>query len=160
MRTIPNTSLTDIAMRFLISAHDLMSREAAIDSLYTLELEKVVAEDLGHPLGLAPVFVWQADCIHERVTGFPFGFGYRKEPGSLTGYQINLDTCTEASAEILLYLVEALSESRTLLPQDGVNPGAVALDQLVGTFQEAMRERFAPATTNERGPVGLQKAQG
>lgn len=144
MQTKKTDPFSVIASKFMIAAHDLVSRETGHSTLFTLGEEEVIALDIGSGNGLLPVFVWQADRIHYRVSNMHFGFKFCEDVKSLTGFRIDLDSGVEANSEVLLYLVEALDECRLLLRKSDAMPHAVALDDLVAQFQTALTNEMAP----------------
>jgi hypothetical protein len=132
-------SMTETVSRFLVSWGARARRKGSSKGVFVLDGAKVSDAELGGPAALLPLFAWHADNLYRySIRQRGFGMSFAADEDALLGRSVNLDRTDRSVSEMLSFVLEAVEDARSHLPQSAAVPGAVELRSLVNRFAAEM----------------------
>lgn len=119
---------------------------------FVLDGALISDSELGSPTVLLPLFAWHADNLFGygiRKRGM--GISFREDSEALLGRTVGFDRSDRSSAEMLMFVLEALEDARQHLPRSENSPSCVELRGLVNRFVADLEAKSAPSAARPRG---------
>lgn len=145
-------SSTELVGKFVSAWSARERRGGNAPGPFVLDGAKISDDELGSPEVLLPLFAWHADNLFGygiRQRGM--GINFREDGEAMLGHTVGFDRSDRSSAEMLMFVLEALEDARQHLPRSENAPTSVELRGLVNRFVADVSSKLAPAAVRPRG---------